>query len=335
MMYLGQVASLLDAGYWTRKWIIQETVLAFTLILQLGDFEFSMHDLANILAGLERPRNLGRLYSNILEDLQSLPFARLAAYRRDRSQGTAGSELLSDLLPLYRDHQCGAYQDHVYALYNLIGAHRVYLDVDYEQHALVWHGQVLSFSEEHEPQYRNNLVSLAHLLASLTGQHDLSRMPSGPQKDTAQTTARAFDRGRLEMYEDCINSTSLRKSVESLHPGVCWALGKDADCWQVTERADSSTLERISRRVLSYFRVPEHSLCGLAATRIANGDRVWHFLNTQYAFIVRPTLQEEGAMVEVRILGRCYLFEYVNSTQKQPGWLKDRRFKARALYRTD
>ncbi|PPJ60157.1 hypothetical protein CBER1_11514 [Cercospora berteroae] len=293
------VLHVLYANYWKRKWIIQEVTLARTVTMLLDDKEFAMQDLAIVLENLKELQG----HSLALDDLS---VTKLAAYRRNRSLAAPVPKLLSDLVLAYEENQCSVYQDHVYALYNLVGEHRVHLEIDYTLQAHAWCEQVLSFMDLHEPSCRPTMLRVALSVARQAKQRDILCQPFS----AAQLGIRAFDRGYLQKLEECAHSLFLCSRIESLHPGLRWTLKETNHCLHVHHRVDDDALHRISKRVLSYFTLSNEALRGLAAARIEDGDHVWQFLDTKYAFVVRSHRETGDSATYVKMIGRCYLFEY-------------------------
>ncbi|CAK1360961.1 unnamed protein product [Cercospora beticola] len=324
---LNALDNVLRADYWTRKWIIQEVILARTLVILLGCREFAMQDLANTLGSLKQIHDRDPARSSpLIRDILSLTVANLATYRRDRSIAAPITQQLSDLLLIYENNKCAVYQDHVYALYNLVGEHRTHLQVDYTLKAHDWCEQVLTFLDVHEPSCRAKMIRLALALSRLSGQRDISCQPFS----AAQIGVKAFDRGGLQKLEDCAHSLFLRGRTDSLHPGIRWTLKETGHCLYIAKKDGDDTLHRVSKRVLSYFTISKAPfLRGLAAGHIEDGDRIWQFVDTKYAFVARPHWEPGDPASYMKIVGRCYLFDYDPRAEEQGPW--DAILKAESL----
>lgn len=303
------------SGYWARKWIIQEIILARTVVLVLGNSVFAMQELENIFAVLEGIERHWPSTSTSASALHSLPIARLAAHRRNKRQAAPYPRMLHEMLPMYADNQCSDYLDHVYALYNLMGDHRKHLEIRYGQPVLAWCEQILDFLSRYEPAAKNDMLSHALLLLRLSEQHELHDLQLAIHKSETYVTTIAFERGTVKRLEECARSIALREHVKSLHPGLKCILRKKDDCWHVEQKAIGA-LGLVSKRVLSYFQLHNgrrssgKPVYGLAAARVEDGDRIWQFLDMPLALIVRlDSPAEDGSPQRARVVGRCYLFD--------------------------
>jgi hypothetical protein len=91
--------------------------------------------------------------------LSEMPVGRLARHRLDkRGVTTAVPTTLHQLLQRYRNHQCKEPFDHVYALLNLVGHHRLHLEVDYAQTPLALCCRVLQFVHKHEGMHESEML---------------------------------------------------------------------------------------------------------------------------------------------------------------------------------
>lgn len=158
------------------------------------------------------------------------------------------------------------------------------------------------------------MIRLALALARLSGQRDISCQPFS----AAQIGVKAFDRGGLQKLEDCAHSLFLRGHIDSLHPGIRWMLKETGHCLYIAKKDDDGTLHRVSKRVLSYFTISKAPfLRGLAAGHIEDGDRIWQFVDTKYAFVARPHREPGDPANYMKIVGRCYLFDYNPRAEEQ------------------
>ncbi|KAK4502127.1 hypothetical protein PRZ48_005550 [Zasmidium cellare] len=319
---MGAATRMFHSHYWTRKWIIQEILLARTVVLVLGQHELPMQDLESKFSELERTRTSQPSTSSLVSG--SLPFAELAAYRRSRREGKVYPEKLYELLPTYQTNMCSDPFDHVYALYNLIGEHRQHLEVKYGEAPHLWISKVLQFLDRYEQPSRNTIMYLAVTLSHQNGSYDLHSADRSFQERPIHLTATAFDQGAVLPREECATSMYLREQVSSLHPGAKMTFKMVSGCWQIHHRAPSTAIAKVSKRVFYYFDIPEQSLCGMATARIEAGDHVLTFINTNFGFVVRfEKSSTEDAEQHLRILGRCYLFEKSStgsSAEKDEDW---------------
>ncbi|EME40445.1 hypothetical protein DOTSEDRAFT_74128 [Dothistroma septosporum NZE10] len=287
--------------YWTRKWIIQEIILARTVVLMLSDGEFAMREVEDAMISQEKLHM--RRYP------RSLPFAKLAIHRWNKrnSRTTAYPRTLSELLPMYESNDCKEPMDHVYALYNLIGDHREHLEVDYRQSQSTWCQKILLFLDKYEAPGKNNTIAMALRLVRLAPQARFDEMMSFSGEAPAEVTAVALDRGAIRPAEESAYSIHLRDHVEALHPGLRWTFQSQSHtAFRLSQKTATNTLERVSRRTLSFFEQPESQLYGMATMRVRDGDYIWQFLGTQFAFVCRSDPRDKSL---VQVLGRCHLFK--------------------------
>lgn len=296
---------ILTSTFWTRKWIIQEIILAKSVLLVVGGPVFPMKDLEDILARLEEAHTSRHRRTDAA--VSHWPVAKLAAHRRKRRIGMTYPHTLHQLLPLYAENQCKEPLDHVYALYHLIGQNKEFLPVDYEQSKFNWFMETLKFLDRHEPLAKTTLIESAFLLSKMTSRPNFFSMGLSSEDLATLVTVSVFDQGSLVLEQESSYSNMLRKHVKSLHPQIRWTLKPSKGLWMVDQKEQVFT-KRCNTRELGYFKITGKQVCGLAATSIRQGDRVWQFPNQPLALIVRV---QPG--VQIRILGRCYLFNMWNN----------------------
>lgn len=293
-------------SYWTRKWIIQEFVLARTVVLVLGSQEFAMQDLEDTFAELVKTNGDKRI-----KDFRSSPAAILATHRHARRRGSDSPQTLHELLLLYAKNECSEPMDQVYALYNLVGAHKDHLEVGYEQHPSTWARGILKFLDTQEPASRNLMASFALMLEDIIVHSQPYTFEPLPGDPPIQVTVVAYDRGGLKECQECSTSLYLRKAVRRLHPGISWDLASQGipPTFSICRKDEVTSIEGLSTRVMGYFEVPDQQIVGLSTTRVRDGDRILQIPDTSFAFIVRVEKIEGDKPPMIRILGRCYVFE--------------------------
>jgi hypothetical protein len=148
MYDLDAVGEICKLRYWTRRWIIQELLIARTAVVHYGGVKYPFEEVENfahqLTALIEVHQKFAIPLHAKLEEMRKSPTVRLAL---DRVQATslASHRLLRDLVKRYNDSECEKACDHVYALYNLIGAHRARLQIDYTITPIQRYGDVLQF----------------------------------------------------------------------------------------------------------------------------------------------------------------------------------------------
>jgi Heterokaryon incompatibility protein (HET) len=327
--------------YWTRKWIIQEVVAARTVVLQTGRKQCPMTIVEDFFGQLDgnpyrnsyRYESLPKSSLNGLQEselaryhkwelqfgklnLSSTPVALLARHRLGRRTGKDYPQSLHELLPRYEHYECKEPSDHVYALFNLIGEHRQHLDVDYAQNPADRCQAILHFMQKHDGLSPSETVCSTILLIKKLGLRSETNVRGTLQRigrpEMASMMATMFDRGETILLEESQTTLFHREKIAALHPMQTWSLRKVASHWEV--RSNSSYAHAISGLSVSpydltCFKVRETNLFGLAATRVENGDRVWQFRETNLAFIVRVSKEDQ-----IAIVGRTLLF--LNDAQK-------------------
>jgi len=132
------IQSLCKRKYWSRMWIIQETMLASYLEIYCGSKSVP---LSNLMLALEDIADAVTFYrpesASFREDVVASPAMnlisgiRFIAQRRDENTPRV-SVRFPDLLEKYGDHECGDVRDKVYALTGLASYGRN-INIDYRK----------------------------------------------------------------------------------------------------------------------------------------------------------------------------------------------------------
>ncbi|KAK4550354.1 hypothetical protein LTR36_003321 [Oleoguttula mirabilis] len=317
------VKGLCGLRYWTRKWIVQELVIARTVVLQVGNSECSMADFEKFCRQLDHNRDK-RAYDRSssarhrIWKLRNLvlasPAARLALQRletRDERQ----PRLLHELIERYAGSACKMPCDHVYALYNLVGEHRVLLSVDYAATPVQRFVAVLGFIHDYEQLQPSRVLEFANLLARLLDvkQEDVLRQRG--RSEDLDVTVPPVILGTVELAPETEASIAVRRTVEPLHPIPQFRLDTSHATWVLTADEDAHG-PRVGRPDMTYFKIAQSGFHGLAACRLDFGDIIWHFPGTQLVFALRE-LPAHRAL----ILGRAYLFSATKDPESFEFWL--------------
>ncbi|KAK1822633.1 hypothetical protein LTR12_002980 [Friedmanniomyces endolithicus] len=318
------VKRLCQLRYWTRKWIIQELVMARSVVLQTGDSQCSMLDFEKFCGQLQTHRDQHAYYdaragssSETRETLEfgrnlvSSPAARLVLQRSAETRGKRQPRLLHELIERYADSVCYLPCDHVYALYSLVGEHRRHLSVDYAAEPVERFAAVLHFALTHDHLLPAKVLAFASLLMKLLGVTQETVRRRSAQLENFQLVVPATVLGAVTLQPESEASIALRTRIEPLQPMRTLTFDTRPEVWELTTVGGSvGAEERVGRPDMAFFSIIESALQGLAACRLESNDAIWHFPTTQLVFAVR-TLPGHRAM----IVGRAYLF----SAATRPG----------------
>ncbi|KAK0932962.1 hypothetical protein LTR29_015438 [Friedmanniomyces endolithicus] len=304
--------------YWRRRWIVQEVLLARSVVLQVRGDQFTMAALEEVAEAAERAnlKTTELQYAQAEIDLvRRSAGAQLALHSLGRRTGIAFPRRLKELLVRYEDHQCQQPYDLVFALHSLIDQdYRDQLQVNYNQSAEEYFCAVISFLHEHEGLSIEG-VRIAWLLLRVLDPTsiDAFRMPSqgiGLHRPF-EVRATVFKLGsRPTMLRESGLSISARPNAAAMSPILPWKLQSEWDLWIPEPRTNAnlaSTAFSIGPQDMLFFEMPGTSQRGLAAMvdpRFSSNDEVWLFAHTTYAFIVTSK-----AYKSVTIRGRALLLK--------------------------
>lgn len=309
--------------YWTRKWIIQELIMARSVVLQAGNSKFSMTDLETFCRQLHQIKNnntdreLFNTWTKIWDDIVSGPAGRLALQRseaNDRQQ----PRLLYELIERYSDSECQLPCDHVYALYSLVGDHRGQLDIDYAASPVQRLVAVLSFVHTQERIPPSKVLEFANLVIKLFELSQGELLRERNLLENLNLVVPATILGTVVLQPESKASIALRKVVNPLNPMPAFSLNTSQNIWVLTASEDQGgAVERVGRQDMTFFSISNSGFYGLAACRVQQGDVIWHFPETQLVFAVR-VLPNSRAL----ILGRAYLFCPARERDTLQFWLQ-------------
>ena len=129
--------------------------------------------------------------------------------------------------------------------------------------------------------------------------------------DVTTIMATAFDHGEAEPQEESKTSQLLQERADALHSIQTWPLVRVESHWDLqseTGRACHIGDLPVSPQDMTYFKIEGTNLHGLAATRLQKADQIWHFKETNIAFVARMSSEDK-----VTIVGRIFLFPRVTS----------------------
>ncbi|KAK0832045.1 hypothetical protein LTR73_002332 [Friedmanniomyces endolithicus] len=285
--------------YWKRRWIVQEVLLARSVVLQVGEKQFTM-------AALEEVVELGNKETSAHQDIQAeidkmrqSAGARLALHSLSKRTGMAFPRRLKELLVRYEDQECQQPYDLVFALHSLIDQkYRDHLQVDYNQSAEEYFCAVISFMHEHEDLGIEG-VRIAWLLLKVLDPTsiDAFRMPSqgiGLHRPFEMRASVIKLGSRPRMLEESGLSISARPKIATMSPIIPWNLRFESGLWVPAQPMNANlatTAFSIGSQDMLFFEVPDTSQQGFAAMadpQFSSEDEVWLFAHTTYAFIVTP-----------------------------------------------
>ncbi|KAK4973391.1 hypothetical protein LTR42_005376 [Elasticomyces elasticus] len=285
--------------YWRRRWIVQELLLARSVVLQVREKQFTM-------AALEEAVKLADAHTSgdrhICNKIASV-------------QGSAAALLARHSLVRYEDQECQQPYDLVYAMHSLIEPkeHRDKLQVDYKQSAEEHFCVAVSFMHEHEDLGIEG-VRIAWML--LKGKDpssiDAFQMPSQSTglHQSFHIGARAFKLGSCpEQSKESGLSIRARRNVAAMSPILPWVLQPKSGSLAPEQRTQpylASNVFSIGPQDMLFCNIPGTTKWGLAAMaepQFSTEDEIWLFAHTSYAFIVLPNAS--GSMT---VRGRAALF---------------------------
>jgi len=304
--------------YWRRRWIVQEVLLARSVVLQVRGDQFTTTALEEVAEAAEHAnlKTTELQYAQAEIDLvRRSAGARLALHSLGKRTGTAFPRRLKELLVRYEDHQCQQPYDLVFALHSLIDQdYRDHFEVNYNQSAEQYFCAVVSFLHEHEG-LRIEGVRIAWLLLKVLDPTSIDAFRMPPQgiglHGPFQMRASVFKLGsRPKLLEESGLSISARPNVAAMSPVLPWKLQSEWDLGVPKPRTNAnlaSTAVSISPQDMLFFEIPGTSQRGLAAMadpRFSPKDEIWLFTHTTYAFIVTPEANKS-----MTIRGRALLLK--------------------------
>ncbi|KAK0344096.1 hypothetical protein LTR91_019692 [Friedmanniomyces endolithicus] len=314
--------------YWKRRWIVQEVLLARSVVLQFREKQFTMAALEAAAELANKETSAPRYIQVEIDQMRQSAGARLALHSLRKRTGMAFPRRLKELLVRYEDRECQQPYDLVFALHSLIDQkYRDKLQVNYNQSAEEYFCAVISFMHEHEDLGIEG-VRIAWLLLEVLDPTsiDAFRMPSqglGLHRPF-EMRASVFKLGsRPRMLGESGLSISARPNVATMSPILPWNLQLDSGLWVPEQRTNANlatTAFSIGSQDMLFFEIPDTSQRGLAAMadpQFSSEDEVWLFAHTTYAFIV--TSDPFGSMT---IRGRALLLnpdgEVYNGSELYP-----------------
>ncbi|KAK4502890.1 hypothetical protein PRZ48_006316 [Zasmidium cellare] len=296
---------LCNLRYWTRKWIIQELILAQRVVLQTGTAECTMANFERFCNQLQNRRNryahekLVKVENRVLESSA----VTLAMQRFERG-AVRQPRLLYDLVERYAKNDCHQPCDHIYALHSLVGQHNKHLDIDYSASPVERLVTVLRFVRSYENLPPSRTLDFVNLLIRL-----LRIEPGHLQSDinlvnSVQLTLPATLLGTVDMPDASTLSQAIRQMVEPLDPMPTFALDISSRTWELALHGmPKDPNERVGRPDMTYFRISNSIFHGLAACRLEEDDTIWHLPGTQMVFVMR-----QNSARRALLFGRAYLF---------------------------
>ncbi|KAK1075022.1 hypothetical protein LTR33_009616 [Friedmanniomyces endolithicus] len=285
--------------YWKRRWIVQEMLLARSVVLQFREHQFTMAALEAAIELANKETSTTEYIQAEIDKMRQSAGARLALHSLGKRTGMAFPRRLKELLVRYEDQECQQPYDLVFALHSLIDQkYRDHLQVNYNQSAEEHFCAVISFMHEHEDLGIEG-VRIAWLLLKVLDPTsiDAFRMPpSGTGLHRPfEMRASVFKLGsRPKLLEESGLSISARPNVAAMSPILPWKLQSEWDLWIPELRTNAnlaSTAFSIGPQDMLFFEIPgtsQRDLAAMADSRLSSKDEVWLFAHTTYAFIETP-----------------------------------------------
>lgn len=291
------VQKFIGYRYWTRKWIIQETVFARTVMLRAGKSACPMGAFERFCQGLEQEKIAAP--DTFIEAFKTSP-ARALALERVQAPEQQG-RLLCHMIQRYANSECGQACDHVYALYNLVGKHRIHLDVNYGATSLERLESVLRFIGKYELP-KSDMLPYVELLMKLFDIEYPAIIQRNDPFDPTLVTVAIMRSDPIMPQEESEESMILRSHVDPLRSTTGIALTwVRANTGRITmDQWSDLGNPSISGEDMAYFTATagHYTVQGLASCRIMPGDTLLYVPGTKLVLVSR----------EPRIVGRAYLF---------------------------
>jgi len=260
-----------------------------------------MTDLEALCRELHRNRHNNQ-YGGVLKSVIASPATRLAL-QQSEARGEEQPRLLHELVERYASNECQWHCDHVYALYSLVGDHRMHLTSDYAALPVQRLVEVVRFADVYEEMPPAKVLDFARLLVTLFRiQREELRRESRLLEDV-HLVVPATLLGAVTLQPESEQSIALRSSrtVNPLQPMPTFVFDTSEDIWVWIMNEAGPGL--VGREDMTYFSIADLDFHGPAACRLEDGDIIWHFPHTQLVFTVRQ-LPGDRAL----LLGRAYLF---------------------------
>ena len=323
--------------YWTRRWIVQEVILAHYIIMMTprehdGQAEeLRMSILPEFHTRVQEMRALGlRRF-----DFSSSLAIDLATSRLEEAPEGA---TLRSLLLTYRDTKCSEVRDRVFGLVGLSRMASTNFSVNYATDSVSLLFSVVLFAIEHENLSRTDIVGFMHLLRT-----ELNLSWTDLRQATASLHENAFDPSQLGrvslIYRGRIQSRSIPTSEEayihrcrdnapSLKRLQPITLKYDTVTQLLDFEGSIAFVESTDPASKNRWPVSGQDLCpinfhstrleakkrpadvGLATCRVQSGDEIWQFPDTPVALIART---EADAF---RLWGRAFLLKTSTNIEK-------------------
>ncbi|PIB00566.1 hypothetical protein CB0940_00284 [Cercospora beticola] len=317
------IQRLCKLKYWTRKWIIQELVMARTVVLRAGNAEFPMTDFETFCYQLRRAnmneqfRRLNTPAKKIWQTVNASPASRLALQRLE-AQLSNQPRTLYELVENNRDNQCQVHCDHVYALYSLAGEHRSYLNIDYGASPVQRLVDILDFVTNHEDMPPAKVMAFTNLLINLLKINNDDFTQGYPLLQTLWLTIPAIILGTAELRQESHEILKARKTIKPFEQMPIYTFSTDQATWTSIDNNQNHRHMSVAvgRRDMAHFSIAGTNFQGLAACTVNHGDIIWNFSGTKHVFIVR-TFQGSQAS----IVGRAYLFQASNNNGTLHSWI--------------
>ncbi|PPJ56218.1 hypothetical protein CBER1_09380 [Cercospora berteroae] len=305
------IQRLCKLKYWTRKWTIQELVMARTVVLRAGNAEFPMTDFETFCYQLRRAdmneqfQGLNTPAKRIWQTVNRSPASRLALQRLE-AQRSNRPRTLYELVENNRDNQCQVHCDHVYALYSLAGEHRRYLNIDYAASPVQRLVDVLNFVTNHEQMPPAKVVSFANMLIRLLKVHNDDLRAGHALLQTLWLTIPATILGTAELRQETQTILKARKAIKPFGAMPIYTFSTDQATWSSIDNQQNhrNMSVAVGRQDMAHFSIAGTDLQGLAASTVNTGDIIWNFSGTKHVFVVRTSQN-----LRASIVGRAYLFQ--------------------------
>lgn len=293
------VLALFNREYWNRKWIIQEIVIARSVVLQIGRHYLPMNIVESFLS---QKYDMHTSFFDGPGGFAPFVVNTMASHRLSKYRKPGWPQNLCFLMALYSTSRCSVESDHVYALYNMIGDHRAKLEVDYSENAALRTLNALMFLRDHDDLAEAYSVCYAATLVRQLGRSirwtDL--FSNHIARSGFSTIVRQY--GQTRIASETVLSQYFRRIVKPLTVSARFSckfsrdesksefftLAVDSFMPVIDSGLEIGPDDMIHIRITSVEHKPLGPNIYALADVFETGDLLWHFLYTGVAFVMRP-----------------------------------------------
>lgn len=274
-----------------------------------------MNELEELFKLLHTKRFSQDLAKTTLSSLLETPAALIILQRLEAKNKPQG-DLLRHLLERFANSQCERLCDHFYALYPLMGKHRVNLAIDYDAPPVQLFRKFMDFLLKYENVHPGDIPKLVHLTRSLLRITATDFIAESSWIADLKFNIVVTARNIRAKHETRLSQEARRRILPS-EPFTLWNLSKQpyAIPWTL-KRSDEIAPRVTDRTVMPFFAAS--SACegadyvGLTSCPLNAEDSIWHLAGTHQCFIFRG--KDKPASIYIadddmgQIIGTAYVF---------------------------